>query len=502
MPTLSRATLAQASPSTAVPGYDRSVVTPGIVHIGVGGFHRAHLAAYLDSLLGLDPAARTFGICGVSLLPQDRRVVEVMNAQDTLYTLLVRAPDGSRHARVVGSIVEHLFAPADPELVVTRMSDPQVRIVSLTITEGGYFYRPADDTVDLDAPGLAHDRRHPDDPRTAFGYLVWALRRRRDAGVPPFTVLSCDNVHANGDVTRRVVTALAADQDPGLGAWVAEHVSFPNSMVDRITPRTGDEDRAQVAALTGLVDAWPVTCELFTQWVLEDRFPTGRPAWESVGVQFVDDVQPYERMKIRLLNAGHLTIAYPGRLLGHRAGYQACADPTVRRLLRAYHAEASTTMSDLRDADLAAYGDTVVERFSNSQILDSIERLTTNASTALPNHLLPVVRDLLDAGAPAPAGIAVLAAWARFLEGVDDQGHPYQVDDPFAADLRLRAARHDHDLLSVVRDNPLFDGLVGRPEFDQPYTTTLAAIRARGTRATLDELTDPGNRSAALAPRG
>lgn len=488
MPDLRQDTLSQALPGTAVPGYDRSRVSVGMVHVGVGGFHRSHQAVYLDSLLAADPAARSFGLCGVSLLPQDRRIVDVMNAQDTLYTVLVREPDGSRHARVVGSIVEHLFAPDDHGLVLERMSSPGTRIVSMTITEGGYFYVPADDTVDLDAPALQHDARHPDDPRTAFGYVVAALRRRREAGTAPFTVLSCDNVHGNGDITRRVVTALAEAQSPGLGAWVAEHVAFPNSMVDRITPRTDDDDRAQVAALTGLADAWPVTCEPFTQWVVEDRFPGGRPDWASVGAELVEDVRPYELKKIRLLNAGHLSISFAGRLLGHASASEACADPTVRGLLEAYQAEAVTTMPDLPGTDPVVYARTVVQRFSNPQIVDSVERLTTSSSTALPNHLLPVVRDLLDAGRPATAAIAVVAAWARFLEGVDDRGRAYVVDDPRAEELQARARRHDDDLLAVVRDNALFDGLTGRPAFDEPYAATLGSIRERGLRSALDVL--------------
>ena len=488
MPRLNRTTLAYASAETATPAYDRSRVSAGIVHIGVGGFHRAHQAAYLDSLLAQDVHAAAFGICGVSLLPNDRRIVEVMNEQDTLYTLLVRAPDGQQHPRVVGSIIEHLYAPDQRELVLARMSDPAVRVVSMTITEGGYFYRPAVDAIDTDAPDLVHDAQHPDEPRTAFGYLVAALRRRRAAGVAPFTVMSCDNVQANGEISRRVVTALATRQDPELGAWIGEHVAFPSSMVDRITPRTSDDDRVEVESLTGLDDRWPVVCESFTQWVIEDRFPTGRPAWEAVGAQFVEDVSPYEAMKLRLLNAGHLTIGYTGRLLGHTLGNQAATDPTVRSLLKGYQAEAAATMSDLPGNDLGAYSATVVERFSNPRVADSIDRLTSSGSTSLPNHLLPVLRDLLDQGHEARCTIAVVAAWARFLEGVDELGRPYQVQDPRAADLQARAARHRHDLLAVVRDNPMFDGLAGRPEFDRPYARALAALRTAGTRSALDAL--------------
>ncbi len=489
MPRLDRTNLAHASAETVTPGYDRSTVRAGIVHIGVGGFHRAHQAAYLDSLIAQDAQAGGFGICGVSLLPQDRRIVEVMNDQDTLYTLLVRAPDGQQRARIVGSIIEHLYAPDDRALVLTRMTEPAVRIVSMTITEGGYFYRPADDIIDADAPDLVHDVLHPDEPWTAFGYIVAALRRRRAAGVAPFTVMSCDNVQANGEIARRVVTSLAMRQDSELGAWISERVAFPNSMVDRITPRTSDDDRVEVERLTGLADQWPVVCESFTQWVIEDHFPTGRPGWEDVGAQFVEDVSPYEAMKLRLLNAGHLTIGYAGRLLGHTLGNQAATDPTIRRLLEGYQAEAAKTMSDLPGNDLGDYSATVVERFSNPQVADSIDRLTLNASTSLPNHLLPVIRDLLDRGQQASCAIAVVAAWGRFLEGVDDLGRTYQVQDPRAADLQARAARHEHDLLAVVRDNSMFDRLAGRPEFDRSYARALAAIRTMGTRAALDELT-------------
>jgi mannitol 2-dehydrogenase len=493
MTALTTASLALARAGTELPGYDRAAVTPGILHIGVGGFHRSHQAAYVDALLGLDPEASSFGICGVSLLPQDRRIVDVLHAQDHLYTLLVRDPDGTTHARVIASIVEHLFAPDDPERVLARMTDPSIRIVSMTITEGGYFLHPDRDRVDLEAPSLVHDREQPQLPATAFGYLLEALRRRRDAGTAPFTVLSCDNVHGNGDITRRVVTALAAAQDEDLAQWVGSEVSFPNSMVDRITPRTSPEDVQEVAAATGLEDAWPVVCEPFTQWVIEDRFPTGRPAWERVGAQFVADVGPYELLKMRVLNAGHQTIAYPGWLLGHTYAHEAATDPTVVRLLERYiRSEATPTLPELPGVDVADYGTTIMARFANPQIRDTVARLGTESATMLTTYVLPVIRDLLDNSRPAPAAIAVLACWARFLEGVDDQGRRFEIVDQHAADLQARAARHGDDLLAVVRDNPMFTGLTGREEFERPYATTLAAIRRDGIRAALEQVVPGG----------
>jgi mannitol 2-dehydrogenase len=489
MTALTTATVALARAGTEVPRYDRTAVTPGILHIGVGGFHRSHQAAYLDALLALDPEAASFGICGVSLLPQDRRIVDVLHAQDHLYTLLVRDPDGATHARVIGSIVEHLFAPDDPERVLRRMTDPRIRIVSMTITEGGYFLHPDRDRVDLEAPSLLHDREHPRQPVTAFGYLLEALRRRRGAGTAPFTVLSCDNVHGNGDITRRVVTALAAAQGEDLAQWVGSEVSFPNSMVDRITPRTSAEDVQEVAAATGLEDAWPVICEPFIQWVIEDRFPTGRPAWERVGVQFVVDVGPYELLKMRVLNAGHQTIAYSGWLLGHTYAHEAATDPTIVRLLERYiRSEANPTLPELPGVDVDDYGTTIMGRFANPHIRDTVARLGTESATMLTTYVLPVIRDLLDTHRPAPAAIAVIACWARFLEGVDDQGRRFELVDQHAADLQARAARHGDDLLAVVRGNPMFTAVAGREEFELPYATTLAAIRRNGTRAALDQV--------------
>ena len=493
MTALGSTTLALANPGTHLPGYARENVTVGMIHIGVGGFHRAHQAVYLDALLSEDESARSFGICGVSLLPQDRRVVEVMNAQDGLYTVLIRHPDGTHQTRIIGSIVDHLFAPDDPERVLTQLADPAVRIVSLTITEGGYFYDAARDEVQLDAPGLAHDLQDPSHPTTAFGYLVEGLRRRRSAGVAPFTVLSCDNLHSNSDVTGRVVTALASHLDANLGRWIYGQVAFPNSMVDRITPRTTKTDIGIVTRLTGLDDAWPVTCEPFSQWVIEDRFPTGRPAWERVGAQLVDDVRPYELMKMRLLNAGHQVLAYPGRLLGFRYAYQACTDPTIRRLLERYLSqEGSQTLPDLPGVDLGGYSATIVERFGNPQVEDALARLSFQSSTMISTYLLPVVRDLIHAGQPAPMAITVIACWARFLEGVAEDGSPIEIVDDRIPDLRARAARHDDNILAVVGGNPLFHGLEGRSEFERPYGHMLSRIRTLGVDAALAATLSPG----------
>uniref|UniRef100_UPI002869D42A mannitol dehydrogenase family protein n=1 Tax=Deinococcus sp. TaxID=47478 RepID=UPI002869D42A len=299
---LNSAALTGPLPRVEVPHYDPRTLRTGIVHFGVGGFHRSHEAMYLDRLLNTGQG-HEWGICGVGVLPHDARMRDVLREQDNLYTLLTKAPDGAEEARVIGAIHEFLFAPDDPEAVIEKLAHPNTRIVSLTVTEGGYSLNNV--TGEFDPSGdVQHDLRPSVTPKSVFGLLTEGLRRRRERGVPPFTVMSCDNIQGNGHVTHKVLTAFATVKDPELGAWIGQQVAFPNSMVDRITPATTDQIRQEVAAY-GIDDAWPVVGESFTQWVLEDHFTLGRPALEQVGVQVVSDVEPYELMKLRLLNASH-----------------------------------------------------------------------------------------------------------------------------------------------------------------------------------------------------
>ncbi|MDX5433422.1 MAG: mannitol dehydrogenase family protein, partial [Halomonas sp.] len=302
MPALSNATLQRLDPRIAVPRYDRREVTPGIVHIGVGGFHRAHQAMYLDELMNRGEAL-DWGIVGVGLLSGDRRMQQALSAQDHLYTLVVKHPSGEREPRVIGAMLDYLFAPDDPEAAIERMVDPAIRIVSLTVTEGGYNFHPVSGEFDIDNRDVQHDLDNPEASRTVFGLVVEALVRRRERGLAPFTIMSCDNIQGNGEVARRMFAAFARARDPALGEWMETEVAFPNAMVDRITPVTQADDIAELASEFGVEDAWPVVCEPFTQWVLEDHFACGRPALEQVGVQLVEDVVPYELMKLRLLNA-------------------------------------------------------------------------------------------------------------------------------------------------------------------------------------------------------
>jgi mannitol 2-dehydrogenase len=485
MPRLDATTLPGLSTSVWTPRYDRSAVTVGIVHLGVGGFHRSHEALYVDRLL--EAGTQDWGICGVGVLPSDRRMAEVMAAQDCLYTLVVKYPDGFLDARVVGSIVEYLLAPDDPDAVVERMAAPGTRIVSLTVTEGGYNTSPVTGTFDTGAPDVVADLQPGAVPRTTFALVTEALVRRRERGLAPFAVVSCDNIPGNGHLARDAFAAFAALRDPALGEWVAAEVPFPNSMVDRITPVTTDADRAQLIQVVGVEDAWPVICEPWTQWVLEDAFPAGRPPLEDVGVQLVADVAPYELMKLRLLNAGHQVLGHLGRLAGHEHVHDACQDPLFREFLLGYlDEEATPTLAPVPGIDLRRYKADLVGRFANPAVRDTLTRICENSSDRIPQFLLPVLRAQLAAGREIRRSVAVLAGWARTAEGADDAGRPLEIVDPRREALVTRA--RDADPLAFLREPDTFGDLADDPRVAAAFTATLTSLRERGARTTLEEL--------------
>ena len=479
-----------------VPAYDRSAVRAGIVHIGVGGFHRAHQAMYLDRLMNAAQAL-DWGVCGLGVLPRDLAMRDALAAQDYLYTLVIKHPDGSTEPRVIGSIIDYVHAPDDPEAAVERLADPTIRIVSLTITEGGYNFNQATGAFDSADPDVVHDlaasRGAPGAPRSVFGLVVEALRRRRERSVSPFTILSCDNLQGNGDVARRQFTAYATLLDPALGAWIDREVAFPNSMVDRITPVTTDADRQHLTTKYRINDRRPVVCEPFEQWVLEDDFTggaTGRPALEAAGVQLVPNVEPYELMKLRLLNASHQALCYPGYLAGYRFAHEVCADPVFVAYLLAYmEREAAPTLSAVPGIDLAAYQRQLIERFANPAVRDTLARLCAESSDRIPKWLVPVIRDNLAAGRPVDLSAAIVASWARYAEGADEQGMPIEVVDR-RAETVMTAARLQltGDPLAFVRDRDLFGDLADRPAFAAPYLRALESFHKHGARATIEAL--------------
>ena len=474
--------------SIPVPSYDRSQVTVGIVHFGVGGFHRAHQAMYIDQLMEQGKAL-DWGICGVGVMPFDLKMKEAMHSQDCLYTLVLKAPDGSWEPRIIGSIVQYLYAPDDPEAVIEKMADPATRIVSLTVTEGGYNFSPVTGEFDDTNPAVQADLAPGAIPATTFGLITEALVRRRTRGIEPFTVMSCDNIQGNGHMAQKVFTAFARLRDPELGDWVADHVQFPNSMVDRITPVTTDEDRAQISQRFGVEDAWPVVCEPFTQWALEDKFTAGRPPFEDVGVQVVPDVVPYELMKLRLLNASHQALCYFGYLAGYRLVHEVAQDQLFANFLLDYmNREATPTLAPVPGIDLDAYKLKLIERFSNAAVRDTVARLCARSSERIPSWLVPVIRENLAAGRDVRLSAAVVASWARYAEGVDEHGEPITVVDRLADTVQRLAAQQRDDPLAFVKNRELFGDLATEQGFTEPYLNALNSLHSKGSRATLEAL--------------
>jgi len=473
------------------PAYDRDLVTPGVIHFGVGGFHRAHQAMYHERMLSA--GAMDWGICGVGVMPADRRMREVLAAQDCLYTLVLKHSDGRYEPRVIGSIVEYLLAPDDPEAVIKKLAAASTRIVSLTVTEGGYNVDDVTGEFDVSNSAVRRDLEPGATPRTIFGLITEALSRRREQGTTPFTVVSCDNLQDNGQVARRAFTAFARLRQPELGDWISREVRFPDSMVDRITPVTTDHDRAEVRDRFGLDDKWPVVCEPYTQWVLEDTFTAGRPPYEDAGVQLVDQVEPYELMKLRLLNGSHQAMCYFAYLTGYRLVHEAAQDPLFRAFLLGYmKQEAAPTLPPVPGVDLDAYQHLLIERFANPQVKDTIARLCEHSSDRIPKWLLPVIGQQLAADGEIGRSAAVVASWARYAEGVDEHGKPIDVIDRRAEDLTSLARQQRDNPDAFIANRDLFGSLADNQRFVAAYQWALASLHQRGARATLQALAHPG----------
>jgi mannitol 2-dehydrogenase len=489
MTVLNEQTLAQLNGLVALPRYDRRQVTTGIVHISVGNFHRSHQAMYIDTLMN-GGEAMDWGICGIGLQPSNAAMRDVMAAQDGLYTLVLRHSDGTWDARVIGSIVEYLFAADDPEAAIEKLAAPATRIVSLTITEGGYNLDAVTGEFNASDASVVADLRPGAVPQTVFGLVTEALARRRARGIPAFSILCCDNIQGNGHMSQRAFTAFARLRDPELASWMTRHVRFPNCMVDRITPQTTDADRAELSRRLGIEDQWPVLCEPFTQWVLEDNFSHGRPPLEDVGVQIVSDVEPYELMKLRLLNASHQALCYPGYLVGYRLVHDVTSDPLFARFLLDYMTtEAIPTLRPVPGIDLYEYANQLIDRFSNPEVRDTVARLCANASDLIPKFILPVIRQQLAAGRPFTRAAAVVASWARYAEGTDENGEPHEMDDALAPRLQAAARRQDGHPTAFLEDNRgVFGDLADDSRFTQVYSSILTSLREHGVRRTLADL--------------
>lgn len=464
----------------AVPSYDRSQLRGGIVHIGVGGFHRAHLAHYADQLAAAGETG--WGIVGAGILPGDEAMAEALSAQDHLYTLVVRG-EQETSARLIGSMVDYIHAHPDPAALIERIAHPDTQIVSLTITEGGY---PVDDVSGRYDPqsAVAGDG-------SAFNLLALGLERRRANGVGPLTVLSCDNVVSNGHMAKAAAVGEAGRIDQDLAAWVEEHIAFPNSMVDRITPATTDEDRTWLQTEAGVDDRWPVMTEPFTLWVLEDRFAGERPPVEKLDVVVTDDVEPFEQMKLRLLNAAHSTLAYLSALLGHAKVDDAMADPAIRGFVEGFLIrEARPVLPPVPGYDVDRFQDELLERFANPAIGDQIARLCLDGSVKFPKFLLPTVRDQLAAGGPIELSALALAGWCLYLRGgTTVGGEPIVVAaDPNREAVMASAARSFADPASFLGYETVFGSDLGsNATFTSAFVDALRCLESVGVVPSITE---------------
>jgi mannitol 2-dehydrogenase len=459
-----------------------------MVHIGVGAFHRAHQAMYIDRLLD-QGLAQDWGICGVGVLPADSKMRDALHAQDCLYTLVIKHPDGSLEPRVIGSIVQYLLAPDDPDAVIEKMAAEATRIVALTVTEGGYNVHPVTGEFDDRTTAIVADATPGAVPTTTFGLITEALVRRRERGLDAFTIMSCDNIQGNGDVARKMFTAFARLRSPELADWMQGNVKFPNCMVDRITPVSTDTDRELLAEQFGVADAWPVVCEPYTQWVLEDEFPLGRPPLEKAGVQVVHDVMPYELMKLRLLNASHQALCYLGYLSGYRYAHEVCSDATFVRFLRGFmDLESTPTLLPVPGVDLEKYKATLIERFANPEVRDTLARLCAESSDRIPKWVLPVIREELAQGGEISRSALVVASWARYAEGVDEDGEPITVVDRLSEQLGDAARAQRQNPLAFIEQRDLFGDLVDEPRFVDAFRAALESLHTKGALATVREL--------------
>ncbi len=489
-------TLARLAPEVSIPGYDRRNVRPSIIHFGVGGFHRAHQAVYTDDVLAAGDLG--WGIRGAGITAGDLKMNGALSPQDYLYTVVARDTAGE-DVRVIGSMVDYILGNDDPTALIRAMSDESTRIISMTITENGYCYRPENVDLDFDNPGVKNDVAGGPQIRTIYGCLRAALTEIRKRGAQPPTVLSCDNLPQNGDRLRKLFLQFLQRVDPELRRFVETDVEFPNCMVDRITPITTDVQRAELGEQFGIIDEWPVYCERFRQWVIEDRFPRGRPDWSVAGATFVSDVVPFERMKIRLLNGSHSALGYVGYMMGFRRVDLAMADPDVRAFVRAYMDEITPTVGTVPGMDLEQYKDSLIERFSNPAISDQILRLAQDGSKKIPNMILEPVGEILEQRRTCPIASFALAAWVRFLEGTDELGKEILIDDPIASTLRKAAAQSsDGDITPFFALKSVFPPEIAVSEaLRKSVSACLADIHRVGMRSAVRQILKNGGRSGA-----
>jgi len=482
---LSRETLSSLPAHISTPQYNYNDLKPGIIHIGYGNFHRAHQSIYMHDLFnkGLD---LDWAIVGSGVRPHDSKIREILHKQDFLTTVIELQP-GANNVNVTSSLLDFLSVEKGNSSLVNSLSSPWARIVSLTITEGGYFINPSTGEFDPECPEMIIDAENPNQPISVFGALVLSLKQRRNAGVPPFTLMSCDNMPSNGDVTKKVVLGLARMIDSDLALWIEGEVAFPNGMVDRITPATTERERDKLLKNFDIDDKWPVFCEPFRQWVLEDHFPMGRPALEEVGVTFTNQVSAFELMKIRILNGGHAVIAYPAALLDIQFSHDAMSNDLIRKFLEKVEKEEIIPLiPPVPDTDLEDYFKLIQLRFSNPEICDTIPRLCQDGSNRQPKFILPSIEDRLKQGLDVSGLVLEIALWCRYCYGESESGKSIFLDDNKSEQLRKASLAARANPLVFLGMVEIFGDLGEHPVFKESFSDALNSIWSDGVEKTLE----------------
>ncbi len=481
---LSNAVLKDLPDSIKRPQYDRSSLTPGIVHIGLGNFHRAHQAWYLHRLMQQGEAL-DWAIIGAGVRPNDEEQRKRLASQDYLTTLIELDPEG-QSVEVIGSMIGFVPVTEGHAALIEQMSNPEIRIVALTVTEGGYYINPVTKAFDSSHPDIQYDASHPDTPRTAFGAMIAALKNRRDAGVAPFTGQCCDNLQGNGDILRQTVVSLARLSDPTLADWINTSCSFPNAMVDCIVPGTGPKELALVKEF-GIEDSAPVTHENFRQWVIEDKFCAGRPDWDRVGATFSENVHAFETMKIRILNGGHQIVSNAGELLSIDTIAGCMAQPAINAFFqRVATVEISPQVHAVPAMTPEDYVTLINRRFSNPDIVDTVRRVAFDGSSRHTGFLLPTLREALAANGPIDGLVLTEALWARFCEGTRDDGSVIEPNDPIWDSLTLAAKGAKDNPVVWLEQTDLYGELRDNDRFCQSFTHWLNMLWRDGTMATLN----------------
>ena len=480
---LSLASLDRLPDGIGRPSYSRGDLSAGIVHFGVGNFHRAHQASYLDRLINSGKGG-DWAILGAGVMDSDSRMQKKLRRQDFLSTVVEQSSEDCS-ARVIGSIIG-FPDPKDPPQILGALAKPEVRIVSLTVTEGGYFIDPVTGKFDASNQQALADIESPKSPSTVFGMIAAGLKIRREKGIPPFTVVSCDNVHQNGEKTRNAVLGLVELSDAKFAEWVASNVAFPSSMVDRITPATGPREIERVRAEFGIDDDAPVFCEEFSQWVLEDDFPAGRPELELVGVQMVDDARPFETMKMRILNGGHAAMSYPAALMGIEFAHTAMWNPLIRAYLdQLMTREIIPMIPAVHGTDFWEYYSKITKRIMNRKLGDTVARLCQDGSDRQPKFLQPTMRERLERGMKIDGLALATAFWCRYCYGENEAKEPIEVHDESAVELRSLAADARKHPEAFLEFEKAFSGIADSRKFREAFHNNLTAVWDLGTREVL-----------------